>query len=373
MKMLMQHVHAPAAAAVAAHGAADPARARRARAGVPAEGPEHAAAERRGAAAHVRRVPGVRELEPRSGEAVVGNPSSRADGPAHDCTFRGRNGRRARWPRCKVTRMRGVETFPLPPRKTWLDRSLSLITDVRAGEGVERAAPGGERFLPARVLFGAEDRPRGAHPERVGRRRGELRGSRAGTAAAGVRSGVRRVCRAREPRVADLRRHALLRLAPAHLLCAGDAPASASASRSTSGSACSTWSRSRSSGRSPTTCTTTSAASACSRSSASAPRSAPSPARASRPWRLPGPGLISSSSFQRLACSCRSPSRSWCTAAKAAPPASRSRAPARPPSLPARRNSSTLTTRSASAAASSWCSRTATCSSSPCSSSRSTW
>jgi ATP:ADP antiporter, AAA family len=33
--------------------------------------------------------------------------------------------------------MRGaVDTFPQPPRKTWLDRSLSLVTDVRAGEGV---------------------------------------------------------------------------------------------------------------------------------------------------------------------------------------------------------------------------------------------
>src|SRR5688500_9413011 len=33
--------------------------------------------------------------------------------------------------------MRGaVDTFPQPPRKTWLDRSLSLFTDVRAGEGV---------------------------------------------------------------------------------------------------------------------------------------------------------------------------------------------------------------------------------------------
>ena len=29
-----------------------------------------------------------------------------------------------------------VETFPQPPRKSWLDRSLSLVTDVRAGEGV---------------------------------------------------------------------------------------------------------------------------------------------------------------------------------------------------------------------------------------------
>ena len=32
--------------------------------------------------------------------------------------------------------MRGVETFPQPPRKTFLDRTLSLVTDVRAGEGV---------------------------------------------------------------------------------------------------------------------------------------------------------------------------------------------------------------------------------------------
>ena len=33
--------------------------------------------------------------------------------------------------------MRGVvDTFPQPPRKTWLDRSLSLVTDVRPGEGV---------------------------------------------------------------------------------------------------------------------------------------------------------------------------------------------------------------------------------------------
>ena len=32
--------------------------------------------------------------------------------------------------------MAGVEAFPQPPRKTWLDRSLSLITDVHAGEGV---------------------------------------------------------------------------------------------------------------------------------------------------------------------------------------------------------------------------------------------
>lgn len=29
-----------------------------------------------------------------------------------------------------------VEAFPQPPRKTWLDRSLSLVTDVHAGEGV---------------------------------------------------------------------------------------------------------------------------------------------------------------------------------------------------------------------------------------------
>ncbi len=29
-----------------------------------------------------------------------------------------------------------VDTFARPPRKTWLDRSLSLVTDVRAGEGV---------------------------------------------------------------------------------------------------------------------------------------------------------------------------------------------------------------------------------------------
>ena len=32
--------------------------------------------------------------------------------------------------------MPAVEAFPQPPRKTWLDRSLSLVTDVRAGEGV---------------------------------------------------------------------------------------------------------------------------------------------------------------------------------------------------------------------------------------------
>jgi ATP:ADP antiporter, AAA family len=32
--------------------------------------------------------------------------------------------------------MPAVETFPRPPRKTWLDRGLSLVTDVRAGEGV---------------------------------------------------------------------------------------------------------------------------------------------------------------------------------------------------------------------------------------------
>ena len=45
---------------------------------------------------------------------------------------------RARWRRCKVTHtMRAdVETFPQSPRKSWLDRSLSLVTDVRAGEGV---------------------------------------------------------------------------------------------------------------------------------------------------------------------------------------------------------------------------------------------
>jgi AAA family ATP:ADP antiporter len=33
--------------------------------------------------------------------------------------------------------MRGVvDTFPQPPRKTWLDRTLSLVTEVRPGEGV---------------------------------------------------------------------------------------------------------------------------------------------------------------------------------------------------------------------------------------------
>jgi AAA family ATP:ADP antiporter len=32
--------------------------------------------------------------------------------------------------------MPGVEAFPQPPRKSWLDRSLSLVTDVHAGEGV---------------------------------------------------------------------------------------------------------------------------------------------------------------------------------------------------------------------------------------------
>jgi AAA family ATP:ADP antiporter len=32
--------------------------------------------------------------------------------------------------------MAAVETFPQPPRKSWLDRSLSLVTDVHAGEGV---------------------------------------------------------------------------------------------------------------------------------------------------------------------------------------------------------------------------------------------
>ena len=29
-----------------------------------------------------------------------------------------------------------VETFPRSPRKSWLDRSLSLVTDVHAGEGM---------------------------------------------------------------------------------------------------------------------------------------------------------------------------------------------------------------------------------------------
>ena len=32
--------------------------------------------------------------------------------------------------------MSAVEAFPRPPRKSWLDRSLSLVTDVHAGEGV---------------------------------------------------------------------------------------------------------------------------------------------------------------------------------------------------------------------------------------------
>jgi ATP:ADP antiporter, AAA family len=32
--------------------------------------------------------------------------------------------------------MAAVEAFPQPPRKSWLDRSLSLVTDVHAGEGV---------------------------------------------------------------------------------------------------------------------------------------------------------------------------------------------------------------------------------------------
>ena len=260
MKMLMQHVHAQAGAAVAADRAADPARARRARARRASRRTRQPAAERRGA------VPdggGLQDLRDAGTRRAPGRWwQTHLPDLTGPLTLERIGRRRHRARRTAQSQPRYNIALHMP-KKSVLDRALSLFTDVRAGEGRQRAAARRERLLPAGVLFGAEDRARRADPQRGGRRRRELRLGRPGAAAAGVRAGVRRIRVAREPRLADLRRHAVLRVAPADFLRCSASPACASASPSISGSASSTWRRWRSSGRLPTISTTPSAASGC--------------------------------------------------------------------------------------------------------------
>ncbi len=51
-------------------------------------------------------------------------------------------------------------------QKTWLDRALSVVTDVRAGRRRRRAAPGREHLLPPAFYSVLKIDPRRADPQR---------------------------------------------------------------------------------------------------------------------------------------------------------------------------------------------------------------
>ena len=91
-------------------------------------------------------------------------------------------------------------TLPDPRERSWVQRLLSPIADVRRERGGQRPADdAGDVPDPGRVLP-AEDGPRGLHPQR-GRRRGEeLLVGRPGGPAARSGAGLRRVRVARQPR-----------------------------------------------------------------------------------------------------------------------------------------------------------------------------
>src|SRR6185503_3888329 len=126
-----------AGAPVAADGAENSARARRPRHGVPREGPEQAAAGCRPAAGSGVQLHDGRRLGQRRGQTLVGDQPDGADRPAHVDRPAERGGHPRR--RDSLTgRTAMPETDPVLPgadAKSWLDRTLSLFTDVHAGEG----------------------------------------------------------------------------------------------------------------------------------------------------------------------------------------------------------------------------------------------
>ncbi len=168
MKMLMQHVHTQPVPPSQRTELPDPAGARRAHPGVPAERPEHAPAERGDPASHVRRCPRLQELERRCREAVVGDAPAGSHWSPVACTAPRLSPLLARSRRSRVEghdaeSCRSVSAATAQE----LARSRLVARHRRARRRRGECAPaGGQRLLPARVLLGAQGRPRGAHPQR---------------------------------------------------------------------------------------------------------------------------------------------------------------------------------------------------------------
>ena len=206
-------------AAVAAHRAADPARARRAGAGVP----------RKGSRTGGRRMPSgcfemacdcctsdvwdnamaratwwESHLSELTGPLTLTDQRARGPSPAGAVSrSRMRNQLRCRDAATATVRIR---------TKSWLDRPLlSLFTEVRAGEGATAALMLLQHLPAAHLLLDHQDRARAADPARRRRRSALVRRRRTGAGADGVRPALQLVRLARRPRQAAGRRHAVLR------------------------------------------------------------------------------------------------------------------------------------------------------------------
>ena len=104
---------------------------------------------------------------------------------------------------------RGGEIIPRTGAVAHRGRASRRGRQRAADDAADVPRPGG--------VLHAEDRPRGVHPHRRGRRGEELLVGRPGGAAPGARAGVRRLRVTRQPRPAGDQRDAVLRLEPAAL------------------------------------------------------------------------------------------------------------------------------------------------------------